>query len=97
MSMGNKRSGAKETDRVSVSIRMVGDTGPCLEWLKKKDGVEECAIMLGEIRFQTRPDPEWHADLIQEMVQNDFRIASFSSKQQSLEDVFVHVTEGIVQ
>ena len=42
-------------------------------------------------------DEQAHADLLKAMVLADFRIAAFGSQTKSLEEVFMQVTEGIVQ
>ena len=42
-------------------------------------------------------DREAEADLLRDAIQAGFRIAAFGSQRQSLEDVFMQVTEGLVQ
>jgi hypothetical protein len=38
-----------------------------------------------------------HVDLLREMVQAKFPVAAFGSQTKSLEEVFMQVTEGLVQ
>jgi ABC-2 type transport system ATP-binding protein len=49
------------------------------------------------IAFEFDRDVEKQADLLARMVNNGLRVASFSAKQRSLEEAFLHVTKGRIQ
>ena len=42
-------------------------------------------------------DRQWEADTLKDMIDAGFRVASFSGKPKSLEDVFLQITRGRIQ
>ena len=82
---------------VDVSIRINDDPLPLVEWLNQHQLAKDAQIVVGEVRFKLPANPECHEQMIRELVAANFKISSFAPKQQSLEDVFVEVTKGIVQ
>lgn len=80
-----------------VRLRTMGDEQPLLGWLDQRDDVSDVFVDAGVVMLTHDGDEENQAKLLREMVQAGFDILEFSSKQQSLEDVFLHVTEGRVQ
>ncbi|MEA1952558.1 MAG: DUF4162 domain-containing protein, partial [Planctomycetota bacterium] len=50
-----------------------------------------------KISFLFDGDRQQQADLLRAMIMADFQVESFGSRRQSLEDVFMQVTEGLVQ
>ncbi len=82
---------------VEVSVRVNDEPEKLLQWLDENPLVENAQLVVDEIRFKAPANPEVHEQMIKELVAANFRISSFVPKQQSLEDVFVEVTKGIVQ
>ena len=80
-----------------VRLRLVGDPGRLLAWIDQRDDVSDVSRD-SEIVMLTHSGGEQNqAKLLREMILAGFDILEFSSKQQSLEDLFLHVTEGRVQ
>ena len=73
-----------------------------IEWLKQREHIElhetiQESVGGKMIRITCSPDLEVHADLLAAMIQAGIRVVGFTSKQKSLEDVFLSVTRGRVQ
>ncbi len=66
-------------------------------WLSQRNDVSQIDIRQDVLRFVHEGTIEKDAELLREMVQAGFRIASFGSQAITLEDVFMQVTEGLVQ
>ena len=66
-------------------------------WLEAREDVHQIDCNGDIVRFVHDGTIETDADLLREMVQAGFRIASFGSQAKTLEDVFMQVTEGLVQ
>ena len=49
------------------------------------------------LRFHHAGTQEAEAELLREMIEAGFRVTAFGSQQQTLEDVFMQVTRGLVQ
>lgn len=80
-----------------VRIRVLGGAAGLAQWLAAREGIEELRTD-GEIAsFSHLGDEASEADLLREIVQAGFRVAAFGGKTKSLEDVFMQVTEGLVQ
>lgn len=81
----------------AVEVRVIGDPGPLADWLAARGDVTDLTTELDAVRFHHPGDLEAEADLLREIVEAGFRVVAFGSQQQTLEDVFMHVTEGLVQ
>ena len=80
-----------------VVLRVLERTQEAVQWLEARDDVGN-VVPDGElISFIHWHDREWEADTLKSMVEAGFRIAAFSGKPKSLEDVFLQVTRGRVQ
>ena len=66
-------------------------------WLQSQDGIQECIRVGKAIRFEMPDEDEAKAELLSRAIENGFRITSFAPKQRSLEEAFLHVTQGRVQ
>ncbi len=80
-----------------VRLRMLSDSQRLLEWLAKRDDVSEVVEQNAVVTLTHDGDEAEQAVLLKEIVAADFSIVEFASKTKSLEDVFLHVTEGRVQ
>ena len=80
-----------------VRLQMVGDSGPLLVWMEQRDDISDISVEAGVIMLNHGGGEENQVKLLRELIQAGFKILEFSTKQQSLEDVFLHVTEGRVQ
>ena len=80
-----------------VKVRVLGGAAGVGEWLSTHLGVNQITHSGEELKFAHQGDRESEALLLKEMVQAGFRVAEFASHSQSLEDVFMAVTKGVVQ
>ena len=90
------RHTTKQSQNV-VEVRLIGDTAAAAQWLATNAGVEQLQTDGQKLSFLFGGDLQQQADLLRAMVLADFRVAAFGSRRQSLEDVFMQVTEGLVQ
>ncbi len=81
----------------AVEIRLVGDAHAAAEWLAANAQIEQLQTDGQKINFLFGGDRQQQADLLRAMIPADFHVMSFGSRRQSLEDVFMQVTEGLVQ
>ena len=81
----------------TIQLTVLGGAGLLGNWLAARNDVHQIDINGDIARFVHDGTIETDADLLREMVRADFRVASFGSQAKSLEDVFMQVTEGLVQ
>ena len=80
-----------------LTVRVLERADEAAEQLRSRDKVSQL-ILDGElIRFELEGEIEDQAELIAWMVGQEYRVAEVTSHKKSLEDVFLHVTEGLVQ
>ena len=76
---------------------MVGSAAALGDWLSRQPQVSQLLVNGDSARFQHAGPPEAEAELLRSMIEAGFRVVAFGSQQQTLEDVFMQVTEGLVQ
>lgn len=85
-----------------IQVRILGDTRPAQEFLLGQTAVhsisagEEAGLPANVVRFDFGGDDEALSALLSQMVQSGLRLVSFQEETGDLEDVFLHVTQGIV-
>ena len=87
---------SRET-RSEVRLRVLHDAEGLLAWLRARDDVADVAERAGQVTLTHDGGPEEQAALLRQIVDAGFAVVEFASKTKSLEDVFMHVTEGRVQ
>jgi ABC-2 type transport system ATP-binding protein len=87
----------QQTPHREVRVRVLGDKQPLLTWLGERSDVRKVNSVDGEVHFDHEGDESVDVSLLREMVLAGFAIAEFGSRDQSLEDVFLAVTKGVVQ
>ncbi len=80
-----------------VQVRVLGGAEGLGSWLAARGDVQELKIDGEVVTFAHEGDENSEAELLREMIAAGFRVASFGSRQRSLEDVFMQVTAGAVQ
>lgn len=83
--------------RNTVHITLLGDPAGAHAMLAKRDDIDELSVQENGLTFSHGNPPEWEAKLLRDLVLADHQITQFTSKTRSLEEVFLHVTEGRVQ
>ncbi len=87
---------ARQTHR-TVQIRVLADAEGVCNWLAQQSELHDVHRAGETIEFRHEGDQEVEADLLRQLVTAGFRVAAFGSRTESLEDVFMRVTEGLVQ
>lgn len=85
------------SETVEIIATFVSGTSDAAKWLKDQTGIKNVVTRGDEVSFACTKDPEFQARLLKSIVVAGFRLIRFSGKQHSLEDAFLHVTEGRVQ
>jgi len=80
-----------------VRLRTLGENRPLVNWLAGRSDVADIVIDGKLVMFTHDGGPEQQALLLKEIVESGIAIMEYTSKTKSLEDVFLHVTEGRVQ
>ncbi|NOY43201.1 MAG: ABC transporter ATP-binding protein [Planctomycetes bacterium] len=88
-----------ETSETSshVRLRLLGNEQPMVDWFAKRNDISNVSVNVGLITLTHEGGQEAQALLLREVIEAGFQVVEFASKQKSLEDVFLHVTEGKIQ
>ena len=83
--------------RSTARVRVLRDAERLRSWLAARDDIFDLQIE-GELAvFNHTGDRESEARLLREVIEAGFLVVEFGAQHKSLEDVFLHVTEGRVQ
>ncbi|MBN2021407.1 MAG: ABC transporter ATP-binding protein [Pirellulales bacterium] len=85
------------TPRRGVAVEVLDGADRLAAWLTGRDGVAELEVEGNTVRFVHGGDRQDEAALLRVIVEAGFGVVSFTPRRQSLEDVFMKVTEGRVQ
>jgi len=80
-----------------VHVRALDGNERLIAWLNARDDIADIVQKDQGVAFTHEGGPPEQAALLKQLVQADFAVVDFASKTKSLEDVFLHVTEGRVQ
>jgi len=84
-------------ERRTVRLRVLDDVERVRNWLAARGDVHDLRVVDGACEFVHDGSEESEADMLRELVQAGFRVVAFGSRAKTLEDVFMQVTEGLVQ
>jgi ABC-2 type transport system ATP-binding protein len=88
---------ARATAGAEVQLRALGDAKPLQRWLAARSDVADINGQEGAISFSFAGDRRAEAALLRAIVDAGFEVVEFGARQKTLEDVFLHVTEGRLQ
>lgn len=80
-----------------IVVRILGGADALTNWLEEHAAVSNLVVDGELVRFAHEGDRESEAAMLKAMIEAGLQVAEFSSHQKSLEDVFMHVTQGVVQ
>jgi ABC-2 type transport system ATP-binding protein len=83
--------------RSVVRLRVLDDPDGVMNYLRAREDVSDIAFRNGQVILTHSGGPAEQASLLRQIVDSGFQVVEFASKTKSLEDVFMHVTEGRVQ
>jgi ABC-2 type transport system ATP-binding protein len=78
-------------------VRILHRADRAAEALRRRPDVDQVLVDGELVRFEFNGDVSEQAGLISWLVRSDYSIAEVTSHKKSLEDVFLQVTEGLVQ
>ena len=80
-----------------VRVRVLGGAAAPADWLQKSSDVSDVNAKDEHVRFSHQGDRHDEARILRQMIEAGFEVVEFRSEEKSLEDVFMHVTQGTVQ
>jgi len=80
-----------------VRVRVLRDVDRLERWLIERIDIADVNITENLAAFTHQGDRESEAALLRAIVEAGFPVIEFGAKHKTLEDVFLHVTEGRVQ
>jgi ABC-2 type transport system ATP-binding protein len=80
-----------------VRVQVLGGAAATREWLQRHDNVTDLVVGNEHLRFSHQGDRHDEARILRQMIEAGFEVVEFRSEEKSLEDVFMHVTQGTVQ
>ena len=88
---------AKSETTSRVRLRTLDDPQPLHAWLAERDDISDIHLQANCITLNHDGGEAAQATLLREIIEARFSVLEFASKTKSLEDVFLHVTDGRVQ
>jgi ABC-2 type transport system ATP-binding protein len=83
--------------RRCVRLSVLGGAESARAWLEGRGDVHDLRIDGDTAEFLHDGNQDSEAEMLRELVLAGFRVVAFGSRAGSLEDVFMQVTEGLVQ
>lgn len=80
-----------------MDVRLTVPAEPCHQWLLQQPNVRDVALQGKQLRFTLDGDEEDQVVLLRSLIEQGYPVAEFRGQTKSLEDVFMHVTRGVVQ
>ena len=81
----------------AIRVRVLEGSEQLAEFLSTQDGISDVRIDGQLVRYATQGDREKDCAVLRSLIEQKFQIAEFAREDKSLEDVFMHITEGMVQ
>jgi ABC-2 type transport system ATP-binding protein len=81
----------------SAEVRLLDGVDGLGDWLSRRADVSQVQSDGSVVRFLHAGDSTSEADLLKSMIEAGFRVTAFGTRQRTLEDVFLQVTQGLVQ
>ena len=89
--------GKNEEAARGVVVRVLSEPDAVSRFLDEQDNTRDIRRDGQLVHFTHRGSRRDEAQLLRKLIEADFEIAEFRSRQKSLEDVFMEVTQGVVQ
>lgn len=78
-----------------INIKLIGDSTPAIQVLKKNYLVQNITIMGNEITVLFNGNDEKATDLLADLIGNGARVSSFSRQEGNLESLFMEITKKV--
>jgi len=86
-----------QTPQIAVEVEVLDSTDTLGKWLADRPGISQVQADGQVVRFLHSGNSAEAAELLKGMIESGFRVTAFGRRRQSLEDVFMQVTKGLVQ
>jgi ABC-2 type transport system ATP-binding protein len=86
---------ARAHDVGQVRVRVLDQRERLVEWLATRSDVADIRGESELVTFRHAGDRTSEAALLRAIVEAGFSVVEFGARHKSLEDVFLHVTEGL--
>lgn len=83
--------------KTEIKMQLLSGVDGAVEWLSQRDDVHDLRIDGDLVRFALDGDRTQQAALLREMIAAGLEVSDFGGHTKSLEEVFLHVTRGVVQ
>ncbi len=80
-----------------VRVQVLGRLNEATEWLQRHEEISDVVAQENRLGFSHQGDRHDEARILRQMIEAGLEVAEFRSEEKSLEDVFMHVTQGTVQ
>jgi len=81
----------------TIAVRVLEDLSGLQKELLQTPKIEELRLEGDQLLFDTIATEEEISDLLKALVQKDFKIIEFKPVKVGLEDIFMNITQGLVQ
>jgi ABC-2 type transport system ATP-binding protein len=88
---------ARVQEEAIVHVKVLEDPARLQAWLASREGIADLRLDGEVVVFRYAGDRQSEAALLRQMIEAGFLVIEFGAKHKTLEDVFLHVTEGRVQ
>jgi ABC-2 type transport system ATP-binding protein len=88
---------AQLSPRRNLQMQVASDPAQAASRLEQIEGVEEVRVEGSTVLATVVDSDAQQASILRKMVASEVDVISFSAQRQSLEDVFLHITQGKVQ
>ena len=88
---------AEVTAASLIRMRILGDPAPGRQWLEARDDIQDLKQTGDLFTFNHVGGPPEQAELLRQLIVEGVPVVEFAGKTRTLEDIFLHVTEGRVQ
>lgn len=81
----------------SITLHVRGDSGPAIDILQTIDEISDLRHDDPYVYFVLTGDDQQQMDVLRRLIHFGIQVISYASKEETLEDVFLHVTQGRIQ
>jgi ABC-2 type transport system ATP-binding protein len=83
--------------KTDIKMRLINSPNGVVEWLQQRPDIHDVRAEGDFVRFALDGDRGQQAVLLRELIGAGFDVSDFGGHTKSLEEVFLHVTRGVVQ
>lgn len=83
--------------KFEMQIQLIDRIDECANWLEQHPKVNNLRKVYGGVVFDFLGEATERAELLADLIQNEYPVVQFSGTKQSLEEIFMKITTGAVQ